>query len=292
MLASLPKTSAAVDYPNDATLLSKVLTSCALRVAPVLANTPRKWARTVLRETPSASAVLSRGWPSMTSMATSVSVRVSWNRLRSRSREACGESAVQRRVGQPVGGPCAAQGDRLAQRQGGRRLGVQPAGTGRGRDDGGCLLPAVSNGGRAQACCRDQSSGGGAVEGSRRTPARLLSLRKEQRPERMARGVALHGEGVSTSADSSGDRPRSGTAWPDPGGVPNHGGVLLLGRLALCASYPYASRPGANRLCESASGRHASIGRHGQATALAACRPYWPGSAKGCRQPGPEPERL
>jgi hypothetical protein len=98
--------------------------------------------------------------------------------------------------------------------------------------------------------------------------------------------------GRRTSDDSSGDRPRSGTAWPDPGGAPNHGGVRLLGGLVLYASYLYASRPGANRLYESASGRHASIGRHGQATALAACRPHWPRSAKGCRQPGPEPELL
>ena len=74
-----------------------------------------------------------------------------------------------------------------------------------------------------------------------------------------------------TSDDSSGDRPHSGAAWPDHGGVPNNVGVLLRGGPALCASYLYASRHGANRLYESASGRHASIGRHGQATALVAC---------------------
>ncbi|MDR6607052.1 hypothetical protein J2X87_002122 [Pseudomonas synxantha] len=79
---------------------------------------------------------------------------------------------------------------------------------------------------------------------------------------------------ASASDDSSGDRPRSGTAWPDPGGAPNNDGVLLLGGLALYASYLYASRLGANRLYDRANGRHASIGRHGQAAALAACRPY------------------
>ena len=95
-----------------------------------------------------------------------------------------------------------------------------------------------------------------------------------------------------TSDDSSGDRPRSGAAWLDHGGAPNHDGVRLLGGLALYANYLYASCLGANRLYDRANGRHASIGRHGQATALAACRPYWPRLAKDCRQPGPEPERL
>lgn len=95
-----------------------------------------------------------------------------------------------------------------------------------------------------------------------------------------------------TSDDSSGDRLRSGAAWPDLDGVPNHDGVLLLGGLALYASYLYASRLGANGLYDRADGVHASIGHHGQATALAAYRPYWPRSAKGCRQTGPEPELL
>ncbi len=98
--------------------------------------------------------------------------------------------------------------------------------------------------------------------------------------------------GRRTSDDSSGDRPRSGAAWPDHGGAPNHDGVRLLGGLALYANYLYASCLGANRLYDRANGRHASIGRHGQAMALAACRPYWPRLAKDCRQPGPEPERL
>ena len=97
--------------------------------------------------------------------------------------------------------------------------------------------------------------------------------------------------GLRTSDDSNGDRPRNGTAWPDPGGAPNHDDQPLDG-LALYANYLCASRLGANRLCDCASDRHASIGRHGQATALAACRPYWPRSAKGCRRPGQEPERL
>lgn len=97
---------------------------------------------------------------------------------------------------------------------------------------------------------------------------------------------------LRTSDDSSGDRPRSGAAWPDLGGAPNHDDVQLLGGLALYATYLYASRLGANRVYDHANGLHASIGRHGQATALAACRPYWPRSAKGCRQLGPEPERL
>ena len=97
--------------------------------------------------------------------------------------------------------------------------------------------------------------------------------------------------GLRTSDDSNGDRPRNGTAWPDPGVAPNHDGARLLGGLALYATDlyatdPCASRLGANRLYDRANGRHASIGRHGQATALAACRPCWPRSAKGCRRPG------
>ena len=98
------------------------------------------------------------------------------------------------------------------------------------------------------------------------------------------------------SDDSSGDRPRSGAAWPDLGGAPNHDGVRLLDELALCATDLDAidldaSHLGASRLYDRANGRHASIGRHGQATAQAACQPYWPGSTKGCRRPGQAPER-
>ena len=97
---------------------------------------------------------------------------------------------------------------------------------------------------------------------------------------------------AGTSDDSSGDRPRSGAAWPDPGGIPNHDGAGLLDGLVLYATVLYAIRLGANRLYDHANGRRASIGRHGQAAAQAACRPYWPGLAKGCRQPGPEPGQL
>ena len=98
--------------------------------------------------------------------------------------------------------------------------------------------------------------------------------------------------GLRTSDDSNRDHPCNGAAWLDPGGAPNHDGVQLPGGLALYATDLCASRLGANCLYDHANGRHASIGRHGQATALAACRPYSPRSAKGCRRPGQEPVRL